>query len=98
VAISGLRSSTAGGGAARSGRTGQGVPATAGFNEEAEAGPVGELGEQVRAGLDVLAGDPDAAEAGHLALDHQARGWQRLRPGRPRALSSVGYARHVSAS
>jgi len=47
VAISGLRSGAAGGGAGRSGRTRQGVPAAAGFGEEAEAGPLGELGEQV---------------------------------------------------
>src|ERR1700677_2388655 len=48
VAISGLRSGAAGGGAARSGRTGPGVPAAAGFDEETEAGPLGDLGEQVR--------------------------------------------------
>ncbi len=40
VAISGLRSGAVGGGAGRSGRTRQGVPAAAGFAEEAEAGPL----------------------------------------------------------
>jgi len=47
VAISGLRSGAVSGGPGRSGRTGQGVPATAGLGEEAEAGPFGELSERV---------------------------------------------------
>ncbi len=39
-----------------------------------------------QADLDALAGDPDAAAAGHLPLDGQAGGRQRLRPGKPDAL------------
>jgi hypothetical protein len=47
VAISGLRSGAVGGGVGRSGRTRQGVPAVTGLGEEAEAGPLSELGEHV---------------------------------------------------
>ena len=74
MAISGLRSGAVGGGAGRSGRTRQGVPAAAGLGEEAEAGPLGELGEQVlgfyaEPAREFAAGPVLAGLAGHDAGD-----------------------------
>src|SRR5208337_4721378 len=74
VAISGLRSGAVGGGAGRSGRTRQGVPAVAGLAEEAKAGPLPELGKQVpgfyaEPAREFAAGPVLAGLAGHDAGD-----------------------------
>src|SRR6266702_1222678 len=74
AAISGLRSGAVGAGGGWSGRARQGVPAAAGFGEEAEAGPLGELGEQVRGfyaepAREFAAGPVLAGLAGHDAGD-----------------------------
>ena len=95
AAISGLRSGAVGGSAGRSGRTRQGVPAAAGFGEEAEAGPLGELGEQVpglyaEPAREFAAGPVLAGLAGHDAGDLVPSAARAGRAGTGRLVRAAG--------
>ncbi len=95
VAISGLRSGAVGAGGGWSGRARQGVPAAAGFGEEAEAGPLGELGEQVRGfyaepAREFAAGPVLAGLAGHDAGDLVSSAARAGRAGTGRLVRAAG--------
>jgi len=93
AAICGLRSGAVGGG--RSDRTRQGVPAAAGFGEEAEAGPLSELGEQVpglyaEPAREFAAGPVLAGLAGHDAGDLVSSAARAGRAGTGRLVRAAG--------